>query len=380
MSLTFFDTVDISLLLEEAVFTRFPFVILAYLIQQHVAPRVIQANGFSSEGITVFRSIIAGCKTSVALTRVCVKRALTILYNTYPESNPEVLVDDACMHAYSDTFDGALEMVIPSAVKFNDLVREMKLTLSPKACVAASSDKLAHVLKGELSTYNTVFQVDQEARDVGVTFAAGIERPYTLVKHRFVKARSRNTRIEHIARHSRFARKLFSGSAFSASTWGHQGTSISNSMMVELERRALAATGIKPAGRCRAISLIVAYGVQGTPRSRIVRESLRVWFDVLRNIKPSVLGDLRLAWAKARDLLIKEPKDIHVKGVMSNLILLLIKANWFPEQVHVWRDPRGTRWTLAGSLYSPDVVAAKINHDFLNIELQRADSHYCGSA
>ena len=72
----FFDSISIDLLLEECVRTSFPPVIMAFLVQQHVAPRVIQASGFSSEGIQVFKSIIAGCKSSVALTRVYLKLSL----------------------------------------------------------------------------------------------------------------------------------------------------------------------------------------------------------------------------------------------------------------------------------------------------------------
>ena len=74
-----------------------------------------------------------------------------------------------------------------------------------------------------------------------------------------------------------------------------------------------------------------------------------------------------------------DPREPQVKGIMSNLILILIKAKWDPESLYQWRDPRGTRWTMAGVSTSPDVVANIINRDFLNIELHRADGHYNGS-
>ena len=45
----FFDTVDVSTLVVEAVKTSFPSSVLSFLLQQHLAPRVVQANGFSSE-------------------------------------------------------------------------------------------------------------------------------------------------------------------------------------------------------------------------------------------------------------------------------------------------------------------------------------------
>ena len=66
-------------------------------------------------------------------------------------------------------------------------------------------------------------------------------------------------------------------------TWGHQAAAISDSKTVELEKDALACSGINPAGRCRTLALPTAYGVLGTPRARIYREILRAWFDIIRN-------------------------------------------------------------------------------------------------
>ena len=146
-----------------------------------------------------------------------------------------------------------------------------------------------------------VFQIDGEARDVGITCTAGIKRPNKLVKNRFQKRKHRFGLIRKIAKISRKARKLYTGSGFSAATWGHQGSSLSDSHMIELERDALACTGIKPAGRCRAIGLFVAFGLQGTPRSRIVRETVKAWFELLRQLNSKLLGDLKKAWNKARE-------------------------------------------------------------------------------
>ena len=41
-------------------------------------------------------------------------------------------------------------------------------------------------------------------------------------------------------------------------------------------------------------------------------------------------------------------------------------------------DPDGSRWTVAGTLVSPDIIANQINRDFLSIELARANEHYLG--
>ena len=91
-----------------------------------MAPRVIQVNGFTSEAIHVFRSILAGCKSSVALTRVYSKRAINDIHVNHKESNPEVYVDDTCIQAIND-------IMVPAVPLFREEAKLLKLGLSDKA-------------------------------------------------------------------------------------------------------------------------------------------------------------------------------------------------------------------------------------------------------
>ena len=84
-------------------------------------------------------------------------------------------------------------------------------------------------------------------------------------------------------------------------TWGHQAAAISDSKIVELEKDALACSGINPAGRCRTLALPTAYGILGTPRARIYRETLRAWFDIIRNPSVEVHNQIRVVWGKAKE-------------------------------------------------------------------------------
>ena len=67
-------------------------------------------------------------------------------------------------------------------------------------------------------------------------------------------------------------------------TWGHQAVGLSNFQVLNLERRALACSGIKAAGRCRTIGVVVAYGLLGTPVARVIRETLVAWCDLINMI------------------------------------------------------------------------------------------------
>ena len=54
----YFDTLDLETVMTEAVYNDFPLPQLAFALMQHMAPRVIQANGCSSQAIAVDKSIL----------------------------------------------------------------------------------------------------------------------------------------------------------------------------------------------------------------------------------------------------------------------------------------------------------------------------------
>ena len=93
---------------------------MAYALQQHLAPRVLQANGFSSAPARVNKSILAGCKYSVPFTRVYGLRQFIILNRNNPEANTELFVDDTSMHAAAETMYGFVEARM--AIKLNGAV------------------------------------------------------------------------------------------------------------------------------------------------------------------------------------------------------------------------------------------------------------------
>ena len=172
---------------------------------------------------------------------------------------------------------------------------------------------------------------------------------------------------------------MFTGSAISVATWGHQACGIAEARIIQLERDALACSGIKPAGRCRLFGLLITYGVLGTPRARLIRDTIRAWIGLLRTLNPEEIIDLRAAWAKAKETLTSCDKPINnVTGILSNVICILIQAKWSPIAYNVWRDDIGNIWAIVNLKISPDNVATAIYHSYLRIDLARASQHYNG--
>ena len=105
-------------------------------------------------------------------------------------------------------------------------------------------------------------------------------------------------------------------------------------MLVELERDAAKCTGITEPGRCRFMSLALAYGLRGHPRAGTIKETLASWFTLIRSSTSRELDVLRDAWAQATPKFVKaacthleedtQSRDSKlfpmVSGVLSNVM------------------------------------------------------------
>ena len=80
----FFDTMDVPSLLVAGINHNFPLSWMAFALQQHLAPRVLQACGHTSVSRQICNSILAGCKLSCPFTRVYVYKAMRELCKNIP--------------------------------------------------------------------------------------------------------------------------------------------------------------------------------------------------------------------------------------------------------------------------------------------------------
>ena len=117
----------------------------------------------------------------------------------------------------------------------------------------------------------------------------------------------------------------------------------------------------------------------GTTQARIVRESVKAWFDVSgKKVIPSEYLDT--AWAHARRLLASFNIRI-ISSIMPDMINILFVAKWTPYSINLWIDPRGAHWQLDLSVALPSsiVAAAAIVRDIHNNQLDGAYKHHNGN-
>ena len=63
---------------------------------------------------------------------------------------------------------------------------------------------------------------------------------------------------------------------------------------------------------------------------------------------------------------------------MTNIIYILFRANWRPNQFNCWVDDKGDTWVLTDSSVSLDVVSSALIKRYVMLDLAIASSHYLG--
>ena len=143
----FFDTIDIPILLNQAIKNQFPATELSLALQQHLAPRVIQVAGFSAQPIQVYKSILAGCAHSVAMTRnLLLQSVKEVEEHNQPATITKVHVDDTAQFSSHKEAKTLFSNILAAAIHFKHKTTKLKLTLSSKkgaGSVIASSTRLA---------------------------------------------------------------------------------------------------------------------------------------------------------------------------------------------------------------------------------------------
>ena len=183
---------------------------LVLCMSQQLAPRVIQVAGSSSRAVSVFKSVLAGCKFSKALTALYLQAQMKEVDRLHAGAHLGVFMDDTSMQFVGKSIKKLRFKVLSCMETFHSSVKRLRLTLSPKAVISSSSSPLAKLLHKDLDKLGMKFVISKITRDLRVTYAAGKGRPTKLVSHRMVKSRVRQKKISQIAKISRQARKLYS--------------------------------------------------------------------------------------------------------------------------------------------------------------------------
>ncbi len=166
----------------------------------------MQGEGISSNAQEVSRSILAGCKHSIAFVKMYLHDDLSRLAREHPDTSTSAYVDDITVsirhHSKYDLAIAALDAM----QSFAAIAAKLKLVLSEKGQLVCSDVKLGtQVAKSLRKTGIPVTHVHQ-ARDLGIINAAGKPVRRIGVSSRVLGTRHRVNSTKKLARISPMAR------------------------------------------------------------------------------------------------------------------------------------------------------------------------------
>jgi len=239
----------------------------------------------------------------------------------------------------------------------------------------------------------TTYNVAENTRDLGDDFSFSKNQK---VRKNILKARIKNSqgalnKIYKLTKISRRARVLFSGAGFSNATWGHQTSGLSMQKWTKIEVAAANAGGFGK-GRCRYTALYVAYGPEGHPFVRIIKELFILWFKLIlpmtRNRDPT-LQSIEEAWSQIYIKIAEGQQSITLEkcmsktdGIAAQVVVILYSLGWIPVNYDKWLDPDGNEWILASESTEPFPVMPliwKILHTYHRKQINKASEHFDGS-
>ena len=188
---SFYDSIRIHNLVELALDKNFPVQILNMSLAVHTACRAFREGPYMSSWVLPGGfSIIAGCGTSVDLTR-------PLLYNGMDKIHRDLFlavqfktwVDDVPQTAVGKQ-DEIFEISAKASEVFVEGMTKLGLRISPKSVVLASNPELAKRMQTRLKKAGIDVQVASHGADLGADCVAGGARRVTLQVSRMKKVRS----------------------------------------------------------------------------------------------------------------------------------------------------------------------------------------------
>ena len=334
----FFDSICPGKLIHLAMEQNIDKGLMAIAMQVHMAPRVLKTRGFFGPMVQVSRSILAGCKFSVAFAR-------TAIYWILEQSHARQYVDDIAQCIRGMNMQKVEDECVRDAVQLTDNLSRAGFNISCKSVLVASNARLKNNIHKKLRRVGICIDKDETAKDLGVDAAAGSRRTTREQQKRILKARRRGVKVRWLMKRSLRARKLQSSNLWPAMAYGVSGMGAAPTTVQKMRSTTALAMGGGNGG-CVTTTIALEIGQLNDPaiksRAITIADWVRLWCEADGHLR----HELGATWTAKLAELKGRANWKKVKGPLGAVICTLIDIGINPRSPDMWVAPGGATWRI----------------------------------
>ena len=374
----FFDEVDIALLIPLALSRGFCPWTLGLAVKVHMGPRAFKegkyiSSWFESSGC----SILAGCVTSVSLTRALLYDVLDDMHRSCSPITLRTWVDD-CFQLHTGPKDFVINHAFVAAQRFAQLISNKGLKISGKSTITASSQEIADELQAKLATCGLVLKSEASAKDLGVDFAGGGRRRIPVQQIRLLAAKKAGSMVSQLGKVTKQAKRLVI-TGVRPRFYGFAAMGSSPTTTFKMRAILGNAAGIRKPGGCATTAFFLADMEHQDPCLTFPLETI-IEFAIAHAGSGMKLANAQ-AWSAKLPALEDRCRWGKVYGAMSAAMASLLDAGFDIPDIGKWHDPSGEQWIIDYSLPMAIPALRQVLGHFLQLGTwHKARNHTFGAS
>ena len=336
---TFYDTINLSWLQEEAIGLDYPPLMLELAMQLYCGPKAILAEQELTPFFHVDHGVPAGCPQAPLLAKAVLAPALIPWKEQHPKANLSSWVDDVGFDLTGSTAVQVAQQAVEAYRNLHKRLTELGLKVNPKKTAFIATDRstekaLQSLLQEHEPPISTVM------RDLGVDHQAARRRRIPVLRQRFQKARQRRVKLRSLKIPALKVRlRLHKGGIQPVALWGIESQGLAPRYRTALRQALATHLGHHSGGL-----LDSTYDLHGhkymDPADQVILHHIKAMHTLYHNWPQDQLPHLQQAWMEIhQQLQAKQHPWYVVRGPTAATIAYLLEWNWQVQDIHRWHRP-----------------------------------------
>ena len=338
---TFYDTIQLAKLQEEALKLAYPPLLLELAMQVYSGPKAILAEQEMTPFFHVDSGVPAGCPQAPLLAKAVLAPALIPWKAQHPQANLSSWVDDVGFDLTGKTATQVAQQAVEAYRDLHHRLTTLGLKVNPKKTAFVATDRdTEQALKSMLQEHEP--PISTVMRDLGIDHQAARRRRIPVLRQRFQNAKQRKLKLRTLKIPALKIRlRLHKGGIQPVALWGIEAQGLAPRYRMAL-RQALATHLGHHAGGLLDSTYDIHSNKYIDPGDQVILHHIKALHTLYHSWPPEQVQHLEQAWTElAHQLEQKQYPWYVVRGPMAAAIAYMKEWQWQVHDLHRWHRPSG---------------------------------------